>query len=187
MARRALFILWARLKFHAEAKNKNQSISLVALPLRTNGNVCIQQCDIWMARPVHSNAKGVPQKYTADNCFDTSMAMPWYTICLHTNGYMFTYQWQCLYAPMPLHTNDSAFAYQCLYCSHWCVQPLMCSDTAIGVSESICVCVRKVLPCLSVCVYFCGPAGLGVYSHCHWYKKALVHTVIVIWHCDMVP
>ena len=110
-----------------------------------------------------------------------------YTICLHTNGYMFTYQWQCLYAPMPLHTNDSAFAYQCLYCSHWCVQPLMWSDTAIGVSESICVCVRKVLPCLSVCVYFCDPAGLGVYSHCHWYKKALVHTVIVIWHCDMVP
>ena len=107
MARKALFILRARLKFHAEAKNKNQSISLVALPLRTNGNVCIQQCDIWMARPVHSNAKEChrnTQQTTAlthqRQCLHTQyvyipMAMP-----VHTNA--FTHQWQCIYIPKPV-------------------------------------------------------------------------------------
>jgi len=81
---------------------------LYTLPLHTNGNVCIQQCDIWMARPVHSNARSATEIH--------SRQLLW-----HSNGNamihnMFTYQWLYVYIPMvmPVCTNAFTYQWQCI-------------------------------------------------------------------------
>ena len=55
---------------------------------------------------LYTPMQGMAQRYTADNCFDTSTAMPSYTICLHTNGNACTHQ--CLYTPMTVHLHTKA-------------------------------------------------------------------------------
>jgi len=118
-------------------------------------------------------------------------------ICLHTNGNACMHQ--CLYTPMTVHLHTNACTAAIDVCSHWCdqTQPLVC------LKVSVCVCVRYCRVCLSVSIsvalqaLVCTATVIGIKRHWYiqslsygiviWFHKALVHTVIVIWHCDMVP